>query len=184
MSGNTIPPKLSLAATSEAFAAKAHRLNASSKAGPSNPGNALADKRCTVGAGESREKAQSAAVSVKSLFTSLHNGFKSILYCAAALLKPLTSYAFRSSDAQTAPGPKKAMKMASGAMAQGAASVTGFLNANALTKDTYRGARDALNPPSSTLDSLAREADDALADIQGASESLISETRGFLKKLF
>lgn len=184
MSGNTIPPKPSLHGQSAVFAAKARELNAASKPEGSNPGNALADKRCAVGSGSSREKAQSAGAATRSLFASLSNGFMGILHGAKSLAKSLTSYAFGPSTPQAALQPKKAMAAASNAVAQGAGAVSDFLNSTRATRDAYRGARDAVSPPQSTIDSLGRQASDALTDAKQAGKGLLNEAEQFFKKLF
>lgn len=184
MSVTPLPPKPTLSGQSAVFAAKAQELNATNPAEPPNSNNALAGKHCRVGSGENRAKAQSEGTTVKGVITSLSNGFMGVVHGAKSLYKSFSSYAFAPSQPQAPLQPKKAMAAVSGAIGQGVDTVTDFLNSTPATKDSYRGVRDALLPPKSTLESMERQAKDAITDIQGAGQEVISEVGKFFKKLF
>ncbi|MBS7779609.1 hypothetical protein [Acidovorax sp. CCYZU-2555] len=184
MSVTPVPPKPPLAGQSEVFAAKAKGLNAADKATATNPHNALAGRNCSVGPGNSRAKAQSEGTTIKGLITSLSNGFTSVVHGAKNLCKSATSYVFRPSQPEAPLQPKKAMTAILGAAGQGVDTVTDFLNRTPAIKDAYRGVRDALNPPKSTMVALGREASDAITDIKSAEQGLMDDVGKFFKKLF
>lgn len=184
MSGNNIPSKPSLHGQSAAFLDKARALNASTKTGSTNPNNALAGKRCSVGSGENRAKAQSEGTTVRGIFASLSNGLMSVVHGAKSLLKSISAHAFGPSQPEAPLQPKKAMAAVSSSIGQGVDTVADFLNSAAATKNTYRGLRDAVNPPKSPLDAVGREANDALTDVKGAGQKLMKDAENFFNKLF
>lgn len=184
MSGNINPHKPSLQRQSEIFAAKARELSAAGKTGAASPGNVLAERRCAVGSGENREKAQSAGATIKGLLASLSNSFMGVLHSARSLVKSLSSYTFGPSQPQAALEPKKAMAAASETLAQGVDTITDFLSSRQATKDVYRGARDALSPPGTRLDAAQRQASDAMTDVKSAGQKVIRDAEKFFNKLF
>lgn len=184
MSGHTIPPPPPLLGPRALFAAKAQKLNAASQPGGTNPRNALAGKCCSVGSGDNRATAQSAGSALQGLFASLSNGFMSVVHGAKSAYKSISSYVFGPSQPQGPLRPKEAMKKVSSVLGQGANTVTDSLNRNAATKEVYRSVRNGVNPRSSTLDALGRQANDALTDVKQAGKGLLDDAGQFLKKLF
>ncbi len=169
---NTIRPRQSLMAQSQNLLEKTKQLNAENKSAATGARAALGQSTISVGSGVNRQKARSAGASIKGILTSLSNALMAVLHSPVALVKALHAYTMRPSRAGSALAPEKAMDQVAHRLDSGAASVYGFLNSNSLTKENFRSLRGAINPPSSTMDALAREADDALTDLKGLLSDL------------
>lgn len=174
---NTIRPRPSLMASSQALLKKTQELNTASTGARA----ALGQSTIRVGSGQNRQKAQSAGETIKGLLTSLSNALKAVLYSPVALVKALHSYSVRPSRAETSFAPKDAMARVSQAADSSAASVHDFLNSNAVTKDVFREIRDTVSPPSSTLDALGREAGDTATDFKGAVKGMLEDAKNLFK---
>ena len=179
---NKIQPR-PLMPSSQAFLEKAQSLNAGNKAAATGARAALTSSSVRVGAGENREKAQSAGSAIKGILASLSNGFMGLVHGAKSLAKSISSYVFSSGNSQSGLQPRKAMDKVARRMDSGAASVQAFLHSNAATRNVYRDIRDSLRPPGSSLHALDRAASDAITDLKSEGKALFKDVKGFFKDL-
>ncbi|QKV54031.1 hypothetical protein [Comamonas antarctica] len=177
---NKIQPR-SLMPSSQAFLEKAQSLNAGNKAAATGARAALTHSSVRVGAGDNREKAQSAGSAIKGMLASLSNGFMGLLHGAKRLAKSISSYVFGPSNPQSGLQPRKAMDKVARGVDGGAASVQQFLNSNAATKGVFRDLRDSVSPPSSSLHALDRAAGDAITDLKSEGKALFKDVKDFFK---